>query len=146
MVNIVRRMNIVENQRSTKFKVNPFSLFCQILLLFVSFFFILYEEWKLVNIVESAKYKGNPFTGNQLSVQIKRIRKGFSALPQYIQYIIYILNSILHICSWSPNSTYLHLDFYLLSQHTQKRRHSRVICYHICTYSQCTDDDDDDQG
>ena len=138
----------MSNQRSTRAIHLLFGNSCSFLILFglFWFFFGLFEEWKMVNIVESWKYKGNPFTGNQLSVQIKRIRKGFSALPQYIQYIIYMLNSILHICSWSPNSTYLHLDFYLLSQHTQKRRHSGVICYHICTYSQCTDDDDDDQG
>ena len=36
------------------------------------------EEWKAVNIV-AGKYKGNPFTGNQLSVEIRRIRKGFLA-------------------------------------------------------------------
>ena len=31
-------------------------------------------------------------------------------------------------CSWSPNSTCLHLDFYLSTD--KYKRHSRVICYH----------------
>ena len=31
--------------------------------------------------------------------------------------------------SWSPNSTYLHLDFYLYMSTYKEKRHSRVICY-----------------
>ena len=33
--------------------------------------------------------------------------------------------------SWSPNSTYLHLDFYLYMSTYKEKRHSRVICYQM---------------